>query len=347
VTIDSDEANEPAPEKPRYSIVALARETHELDEMLARLGGVLLSVSAIATATMLALTALVIRRALSPVDHLAHRITRMDARNLSGRLSAQTAPAELSPIVVGLNGLLDRLENAFDREKSFTADAAHELRTPLAGLESALEVCARKTRAPEAYHAVVIECLDVVRGMHRMIDNLLLLARADGDQIPADFTGVGIDQILEDAWRRFSKTADQRAITVNWEIGSELIVKTDRDKLLHVVSNLFDNAVRYADQGGRITIRAQCDSGGVVIRIANTGSRVSNRDASRVFERFWRGDPARSEIGIHCGLGLSVCRKMIGVLEGTIRATSQVGGEFAVEITLPVGILHPDFTMAN
>jgi signal transduction histidine kinase len=346
VTIDSDEPGNEALAKPRHSIVALARETHEMDQMMARLGGVLIVVSGIATVAMLALTALVIRGAIAPVDRLAGRITRMNARNLSVRLP-QTAPAELSPIILGLNGLLERLENAFEREKSFTSDAAHEMRTPLAGLESALEVCARKTREPAAYHAVVTECLDAVRGMHRMIDNLLLLARADADQIPANFGELSIDQVLEDAWRRFSKTADQRGLSVSWDVGSDVIAKTDRDKLIQVVSNLFDNAVRYAEEGGRIGISAQRENGSVTVRIANSGSRVPNDDAARVFERFWRGDKARTEIGIHCGLGLSVCRKMIGVLEGTICATSEVGGDFVVEIALPAGALHSDLTMAK
>ena len=314
--------------------------------MLARLGWVLLTVSAIATTTMLALTALVIRRGLAPVDLLATRIKRIDARNLCGRLSEQTAPTELSPIVVGLNGLLERLQNAFEREKSFTADAAHELRTPLAGLESALEVCARKTRAPEAYASVVSECLDVVRGMHGMIDNLLLLARADADQVPATVGSVNLDDLLTDAWRRFKRTAEQRGLKVSWDVSPDLSVQTDRDKLLHVLSNLLDNAVRYADEGGTISIAAQRANGAASVRIANTGSRIGAEDAARVFERFWRGDPSRTEIGIHCGLGLSVCRKMIGVLQGSISARSEIDGEFVVEIDLPVLKLHPDFMVA-
>ena len=202
MTIDEDEKN---PGPTQYSIVALARDAHVYEEMLENLGWVLLTVTGLATAAMLLITALVIRRGLAPVDHLAHRITRIDARNLSGRLSVETAPKELSPIVVGLNGLLDRLESAFDREKAFTADAAHELRTPLAGLESALEVCSRRVRAPEAYASVVGECLEVVRGMHGMIDNLLLLARADANQIGAATAPVNLDDVLEDAWRALQK----------------------------------------------------------------------------------------------------------------------------------------------
>jgi heavy metal sensor kinase len=337
-TLEEDEP----PGKPQHAIVTLARDTGQLDHILARLGGVLILVSTLATAAMLALTALVIRRGLTPVDHLAHRITRLNARNLSARLAVETAPSELSPIVVGLNGLLERLENAFEREKSFTADAAHELRTPLAGLESALDVCSRRTRAPEAYATVVRECLDVVRGMHGMIDNLLLLARADGDQIPTTKSPVNLDDLLADAWRRFKQAAEQRNLTVHWDVESDLSVQTDPDRLRHVVVNLFDNAVRYADDGGRLSVSADRADGSIIVRIANTGSRVTAEDAAHVFERFWRGDPARTEIGIHCGLGLSVCRKMVAVLDGSIRARSEVDGEFVVEISLPATNLHPN-----
>ncbi len=329
--------------RPPRCMLALARDTGEMDRLLTQLAWLLLGVCAAAVAATLGLTALVIRRGLRPVDHLAERIEGMGARNLSGRLSVETAPSELSPIVLGLNGLLDRLESAFEREKSFTADAAHELRTPLAGLQSALEVCSRKVRAPEDYAAVVGECLDVVRGMHAMIDNLLLLARADANQIPAACSVVNLDELLEDTWRRFQKAAEQRGLQIGWEVSPGLCVETDREKLSHVLSNLFDNAVRYADEGGQIGICAAAEGDSAMLRISNTGSRVSSEDAARVFERFWRGDPARTDIGTHCGLGLSVCRNMMNMLRGSIRASSTEGGEFVVEISLPVSKLHPDF----
>jgi len=240
----------PAPNWPQ-AVVAVARQTHELDRMLARLGWLLFAVSAIAVCATLVLTAAVIRRGLRPVDELAGRITRMEARNLSTRLPVESAPAELSPIVLGLNGLLERLESAFAREKSFTADAAHELRTPLAGLESALEVCGRKERAPEAYATVVRECLDVVRGMHSMIDNLLMLARADAQQVQAASMPVNLDELLTESWRGFAKAAESRAIQISWDIPAGLNVQTDREKLLHVFSNVFENGRALCGPGRR------------------------------------------------------------------------------------------------
>jgi two-component system OmpR family sensor kinase len=340
MTIDEEETN---PGPTQYSIVALARDAHVYDEMLESLAWVLLTVTGLATAAMLIISALVIRRGLRPIDHLAHRITRIDAKHLSGRLSLETPPAELSPIVVGLNGLLDRLESAFEREKAFTADAAHELRTPLAGLESALEVCARKARAPEAYSVVVSECLEVVRGMHGMIDNLLMLARADANQVAATLAPTNLDDVLEDAWRRFKKAAEQRELTLDWSVPTDLCVQTDREKLRHVLSNLFENAVRYTNEGGTISVGTETANGSTILRMANTGSRISASDASSVFDRFWRGDRARTEIGVHCGLGLSVCRRMMSVLGGQIRASSTEGGEFVVEISLPVAEVQPSF----
>ena len=340
-TVHQEEDEHEATQK--TAILTVARETAELDRMLARLGWVLFIVSAVAVGSMLGLSALVIRKGLKPVNDLAERLTKIGATTLSERLSLNATPAELSPIVLRLNDLLDRLHSAFDREKSFTSDAAHELRTPLAGLESALEVCARKDREPQAYAIVVRECLDVVRGMHAMIDNLLLLARADADQIPTTPASIQLDELLEDLWRRFTKPAEARGLQIIFDIPPDLMIETDRDKLMHVLGNLLDNAVRHANANGQIRVSAQRDNGDAVIRISNTGSRVSADDAANVFERFWRGDESRTDTGLHCGLGLSVCKKMMNVLGGRICATSEAGREFTVEIILPASKLHPSF----
>jgi two-component system heavy metal sensor histidine kinase CusS len=281
------------------------------------------------------LTTLVIRRGLEPVDVLATDLSAIGEQNLSARLRLDAAPKELSPIVNRLNDLLSRLHGAFEREKAFTADAAHELRTPLAGLEAALGVCAKKPRAPEAYAVVVNDCLAVVRGMHAMIDNLLLLARADAQQVQVTRESVRVADLIDDTAAQFSKKIADRSLQVSLDVDGDLLVQTDRDRLLHVLKNLFDNAACYADTGGAIRVSAAGGNPHVKIRIANTGSRISAEDAAHVFDRFWRGDPARSDVGTHCGVGLSVCQKMIIALGGSISASSAPGGEFVVEISLP------------
>ena len=330
--IEDDIPNHP----PLNLTIAVARQTHELDEQLHRLALLLVLVCGVSTVIVWVLTTLVIRRGLAPVNTLAGNLSSIDEQNLSAKLSLSDAPDELSPIVNRLNDLLSRLHGAFEREKAFTADAAHELRTPLAGLEAALGVCAKKPRAPEAYAAVVNDCLAVVRGMHGMIDNLLLLARADAQQVQLTREPVCVAELVEDTAAQFSKKAAERSLNVWLDVDPHLLVQTDRERLLHVMKNLFDNAVNYADSGGAIRVSTASGNPHVKIRIANTGSNICADDAAHVFDRFWRGDPARSDVGTHCGVGLSVCQKMIHALGGTICATSSVGGEFVVEISLPV-----------
>jgi signal transduction histidine kinase len=244
-------------------------------------------------------------------------------------------PTELSPIVLRLNELLERLQNAFERERSFTADAAHELRTPLAGLEAALEVCVSRRRAPEAYETVAKRCLAVVRTMHGMIEGLLLLARADASQVPVSREVVDIENLLAESWKDFSAIAENRSLDVQWEAPADLRVETDAAKLRHILSNLLDNAVRYADAGGTILISTEQLETVARIRISNTGSRVSANDAAKVFERFWRGDHSRTATGTHSGLGLAVCSKLTDVLRGKISVTSASGGTFCVTLDLP------------
>jgi signal transduction histidine kinase len=182
---------------------------------------------------------------------------------------------------------------------------------------------------------VVNDCLGVVRGMHGMIDNLLLLARADAQQVHTSREPVNIADLIDDTAAKFSKRAAQRSLHASLDIDRDLLVHSDRERLLHVLNNLFDNAICYANAGGTIRVRTAGGNPHAKIFIANSGSKISAEEAAHVFDRFWRGDPARSDVGTHCGVGLSVCQKMIHALGGAISATSSVGGEFVVEISLP------------
>ncbi|MDB5289134.1 MAG: senX3, partial [Phycisphaerales bacterium] len=223
---------------------------------------------------------------------------------------------------------------AFAREKSFTADVAHELRTPLAGLETTLEVCAGRQREPQAYEKVINSCLRTTRGMHAMVDTLLLLARADASQLAATQESVDVEKLLQECWSDYAPVAAGRGLKIEWDT-SAMQANTDRDKLRVVFNNLLDNAVSYADAGGTIRIGVEGMSLGVQATISNTGSRVSADEAAQVFERFWRGDAARTDTGRHCGLGLSLCQKIMEVLGGKIAVTSEKDALFTVTLVLP------------
>ena len=321
----------------------VAKATAPLDAQLARFRVLLVVVCGVATVVLLALTALVIRSAMRPVERLALDISGMGATNLGAGLEIADVPRELAPVVTRLNELLGRLEAAFEREKCFTSDAAHELRTPLAGLAAALEICATERREPPHYERVVGECLRVVRQMHAMIDNLLTLARADAGRVVVARAPVRLGQLVREAWSFHAPRARERHLSVEFDVDDDAVLDTDGEKLSLILTNLLANAVQYVDDAGTVRVAARgAIPSAVHLTIANTGSRVRAEDASRAFDRFWRGDAARGDArrgnagGRNCGLGLAVCRKLADALGATIEATTSRGGWFTVELRLPV-----------
>ena len=237
------------------------------------------------------------------------------------------------PVVQRLNDLLQRLQDTLEREKAFSSDVAHELRTPLSGLETALEVSASQRRSPEEYERVISRCLDVSRRMHAMVDNLLMLARAESKQlvVQRDHRWICAD-LCREAWTNFQQRADERKLHIDWRVPDDCVVNSDQEKIRLLLHNFFDNAVSYTDQGGRITIAIECRPK-ARLQVSNTGSRLTAEDATHVFERFWRGDRARTA-GNHCGLGLTLCRNIAQVLGGAIAAKSD-GGVFSVTLEFP------------
>ena len=184
-----------------------ARDTIDLLNTLQKLRWLLLSICGGATIVSAALMAILIRRGLRSTDQLAARIAGIDDATLAKRVELTGVPIELMPVVNRLNDLLQRLEDAFTREKSFSADVAHELRTPLSGLETALEVAAQQRRPPEEYERVIVRCLDVSRRMHAMVDNLLTLARAESKQLIVHREPMDLAELCREAWSQYQPRA--------------------------------------------------------------------------------------------------------------------------------------------
>jgi heavy metal sensor kinase len=316
--------------------ITVAKATAEVDRLLGRLRTLLAVVCGLATLSLLVLSGYVIRRGLRPLDRLARGIAVIGADDLGERFAVSDLPRELSPIVSRLNDLLERLQSAFEREKCFTADAAHELRTPLAGVQAALEVCGRERRDAREYERVVNDCLRVVRRMNAMIDSLLLLARADSGQEPLSLSEIDLAGLLHECWSRYQPLAENRRVTSSVDVPDGLMVRSDREKLTVILNNLLENAAHYVDDSGTIEIVAAERAGRAVVTVGNSGSRVRPEDCHRIFDRFWRGDAARSTGGgRHCGLGLSVCRKLASVLGAAITVRCEPAARFVADLNLP------------
>ncbi len=329
-----DEPSNDSIERP-FLTLGVARQTTELEGTLGTLRWMLLAVTLAAALISIALTSGVVQHELRPLQTLAQSIERVGVSELSRRIALEGCPDEVVPVVHRLNDLLGRLDEAMAREKSFTADAAHELRTPLAGLETALEVCASRPRDPQMYQDIIQKCLRITQAMHAMVNNLLTLARADARQLTAQSEPIEMAAFLRDCWLPFEVRASQKQLRVEWRLKSEGTICIDKEKMRVVLTNLFDNGVTYTNEAGWIQITTAADSTQYVISIANSGCRLNPADVVRVFDRFWRGDEARSEAGLRCGVGLSLCRKIIEILGGSI-AAQIVEGTFTVTIAIPL-----------
>ena len=190
--------------------------------------------------------------------------------------------------------------------RSFSADVAHESRTPLAGLETTLEVCALRDREPNAYKVTIGKCLEVALGMHVMFNNLLSLARAESNTLKLQIEETNIREFLRESWMQFSAKAEQRVLRVLWNDQASGSILLDREELRLIFGNLFDNATTYADEGGMINIESEFRNEVLFISIVNSGCFLNESDVPLLFERFWRSDKASSDAGIRSGLGLSL-----------------------------------------
>jgi signal transduction histidine kinase len=314
--------------------LAAARETEDLDEQLVSLRWLLISAGAGTVLLVLAIAALVVHQGLRPLGSLAAGIAEIRENDLSARLPADRMPAEMVPVVERLNELLGRLEGAFQRERALTADVAHELRTPLAGIWSTVEVALSRSRAAGEYEEALRECLEIVRQTQGMADSLLSLARLEGGQTALRPEAVRLAEAVDALWRPHARKVQGNGILFENRLPADLQCTADRDTLVMVLSNLLANAAEYTEKGGRIEISGGAAGKTVELVVSNTGCALSPAEVAHVFDRFWRGDSARSATGVHCGLGLSLVERAVRALRGTVSA-ELTGGRFTVRVTLP------------
>lgn len=318
--------------KPPAMGITLWRDATPLDRELRQVGGLIALTFLTATMAALVLMAALVRIGLRPLGELAGRIA---GSSPGESLEVAAAPSEVAPIVERLNELQDRVRSALERERAFSADVAHELRTPVGGLEAALDVAASRPRSAEEYREVIERCAPAVRRMHRMIDTLLLLARAEARQLATRPERVRLAEFVEDCWSTFVGQVNERGTHVSLAIDLSIAVTADRALLAIVLNNLLDNAVSHGDAGGEIRITADQDAQSVTLEIANTGCVLTPEQANQACGRFWRGDEARGGAGEHAGLGLSVCQRIAQVLGGVVNVKVAPGGVFVASLRLP------------
>jgi signal transduction histidine kinase len=273
------------------------------------------------------------RRALVPLTLMAESARTMPFDD--GRLPSPGTSDELEDFARSFNGLLDRLHVALERQRQFTGQASHQLRTPLAALIAAIEVARRRRRTVEEHERVLDRLLDDAARLWRVVEALLFLARADAEAELPDLERLDLAAWADDHLRRWSGHERAGDLRFEGQDGDPTWTRAHRPLLGQLLDNLLENASKYSEPGTPIVVRAWCEPGAVALSVEDRGCGIPAGDLPRVFEPFYRAESARRLGHPGVGLGLAVARRIAATHGGTIDAGSEPGRGSRFVVRLP------------
>ncbi len=277
------------------------------------------------------------RRALRPVDEINKGAQSITSKNLSSRLSVPQSHDELQRLSETLNAMLQRLESAFKRITQFTADASHELRTPVALMRTTAEISLRKPRDQDEYREALTQILRELEKTSALIEKLMLLARADAGAEALQFARIDLIGSLRDACQQGQTLAEAKQVCFQSEIGnSHVFVEGDEHALERLFLILIDNAVKYTQPGGQVTASLAESNGFAVIELRDNGIGIPEDDLPHIFERLYRADKARSRDLGGVGLGLAIGQWIAQAHGGLVEVQSKPGHGSVFRVRLPI-----------
>jgi signal transduction histidine kinase len=307
----------------------LHREMHRLGWLL--VVGVLLGVG-VAAMSGYGLA----RRALRPVAALTDAANRIGPGERGARLPTEPAPHdELGDLAAAFNALLARLDNAFERERQFRADAAHELLTPVTAARSEVDVALRRDRDAEGYRTALRAIGTHVDRMAGLVTGLLALSRAEAtDRFLPE--AVDLAAVANELADRLEPVARAKGVTLARDLESEVTVTASLDHVATALANLVDNAVKYTPSGGTVRLTVRCDDGEAVAAVADTGVGFTEAEQGRLFSRFYRADAPEVRRERGSGLGLAIAQRLAQLHGGRVTASSAGPGQGSVfELRFP------------
>ena len=273
-------------------------------------------------------------RALTPVARMTREADTIGMDRLDERIEVPAANDEIHLLAVTLNAMLDRLEHGVEDKRRFAADASHELRTPLAVMRAELDVSLRDADLPASARGALESAQEEVERMRSIVENLLMLARADDGSLELLRTRIDLAEVIAAVARNAAALARPKGITIVTD-GPSVLVRADRARIEQVVMNLVSNAVRFSPVGGRVGVTTWTRDDGAGCTVTDQGPGVPPELAGRVFERFVRGDAARANDG-GSGLGLAICREIVAAHDGRIWVDVRPGAGGSFSLWLPL-----------
>src|SRR5216117_2597889 len=281
------------------------------------------------------------RRALEPVDQIITEVREIsDGRSLHRRLAEPMVKDELGRLAATLNQMMTRLERSFAALRRFTADASHELKTPLTVLRAGVERAITRPDLPQETLASLEETLQEVNRMTELLEALLTLARADEGRADLHRESVDLRDIIAEAGETGELLAEHAGVGIDIRLPSEpVMLSVDRSRIRQLALNLIENAVKYTPRGGQVSVELGSNDGRVVFTVADTGIGIAPGDLPHVFDRFWRADSARTRTSERAGtgLGLAMCKWIAEAHGGTIEVQSRPGRGTTFTVGLPRG----------
>ncbi|OPY61895.1 MAG: putative sensor histidine kinase TcrY [Syntrophorhabdaceae bacterium PtaU1.Bin034] len=275
-------------------------------------------------------------RALLPVDRMTRTAREIKAGKLDARIEKTGANDELDRLADTLNEMLDRLQSAFTEMRQFTADASHELQTPLTILRGEIEVALRARRSPEEYTAVLKSCLEEIQRISLLVEGLLLLARSDAGVLKMDRSPVDLIVVAEEVLNQLRPLAAEKAVTLGLGRIEPLEIVGDFTHLRRLLVNLVDNAIKYTLPHGTVTVSVERREPWAALTVKDTGIGIPPEEKEKIFQRHYRSAEARSSEQGGSGLGLSLVKSIVEAHGGRIELESTVNQGSTFTLLLPL-----------
>jgi len=275
------------------------------------------------------------RRSLSPIGYIASKTQSITANNLNERFTTRGTDDEMDSLIRTINEMIARLESSFKRIAEFTADASHELKTPLCALRGEAEVLLSRGRTPEEYQEGLAHFIERFDQLNRMINDLTLLSKFDSSQVELEMIPLRLDFLIQGICNFFRVLADQKKITLEVNSIQEIIVRGDRTRLQQLFTNLIDNAIKFTPEGGAIHITVEKNNGSVQVKIKDNGVGIPKEEQEKIFKRFYRVDKSRSKETGGVGLGLSISEWIAQAHQGRIEVDSELNQGSTFTVFLP------------
>lgn len=308
-----------------YVVIAMSMEEPKM--VLDNLRYILFISFPVVLLVLFIVTSVIAGKSIRPVLKIIETSSIISRENLKSRIPMPKNRDELFVLSRTINDLLDRIENAIEREKQFTSDASHELRTPLAVIKGTLEVLIRKPREKEEYEEKIDYCISEVDRLNNLVDQLLLLARFEDQKIIINRQSLALNEIILESLERSSESIRNKKIGINFTFSEHFMVVTDAYKTAIVIDNIISNAVKYSHEYGSLTILLTNENEGVKCEIIDNGIGISSADIEKIYEQFYRSRPTDHPAIKGSGLGLSIVKRLCDLLAITveIQSTENIG----------------------